>query len=213
MVGTDDGRLHFSEEEGIWNDISAGLPSRWITSVAFDPIDENTIYCTVSGFRWDEGEAHIFKSENLGQSWIAINGNLPEMPVNCMVVDPMNNLNILVGTDAGVFGTNDGGDSWNIFGNGLPAVPITDLQLHESSRTLVAGTYGCSAFLLIWDSYILGDITLDGFVNVTDIILLINFILDDEIPTDLEFEIADMNMDENLNVLDVIGIVNIILGN
>lgn len=213
LVGTDDGRLHFSSEEGIWQEISTGIPIRWITSVAFDPIEENTIYVTISGFRWDESESHIFISNDLGQSWNSINGDLPEMPVNCMIVDPYNNLNILVGTDAGVFGTDNGGINWNIFGENLPAVPITDLKLHENSRTLLASTYGCSAYKLIWEYNLIGDISMDGIINVTDIIFLINFILDENIPTESEFENADINFDSNLNVLDVIGIVNIILGN
>ena len=42
---------------------------------------------------------------------------------------------------------------------------------------------------------------------------MINFILDNSTPSDVEFEIADLNADENLNVLDIIGIVNIILSN
>ena len=211
LAGTDDGNVHISISEGVWEDISQGLPERWITSVSFDPIDENTIYTTVSGFRWDEQESHVFKSINLGESWEAISGDLPEMPVNCMVIHPENNLKILVGTDAGVFGTNNGGINWELFGYNLPAVPITDLQFHNESNILVAGTYGCSAYKIEWNTFILGDINLDGLVNITDIIQLIVFILNEDTPVEDIFLLADINSDNNLNVLDIIGIVNIIL--
>ncbi|MBC8384728.1 MAG: hypothetical protein H8E57_04315, partial [Candidatus Cloacimonetes bacterium] len=50
VAGTDDGRIHITENGGAsWNDISAGIPNRWITRVAADPFDPSVIYATVSG--------------------------------------------------------------------------------------------------------------------------------------------------------------------
>ena len=42
-----------------------------------------------------------------------------------------------------------------------------------------------------------------GLLNIQDIVIIINFILNIEIPTDQEIEIADMNDDGTLNDLDV----------
>ena len=53
-----------------------------------------------------------------------------------------------------------------------------------------------------------GDVNTDGLLNIQDIVIIINFILNIEIPTDQEIEIADMNDDGTLNVLDVILIVD-----
>ena len=53
---------------------------------------------------------------------------------------------------------------------------------------------------------LLGDVNYDQTVNVTDIILLINWIL-----SDYYILIADLNQDEILNIIDVISIVNIII--
>ena len=58
-----------------------------------------------------------------------------------------------------------------------------------------------------------GDTNLDGTVNVQDIVVLLNFILDFDEPSQQEFVNGDMNSDGILNVLDVIRIVNNILGN
>jgi predicted esterase len=52
-----------------------------------------------------------------------------------------------------------------------------------------------------------GDVNNDGILNIQDIIIIINFILNIEIPTDQQFEIADMNSDGILNILDIIQIV------
>ena len=55
---------------------------------------------------------------------------------------------------------------------------------------------------------LMGDVNGDSFINVQDVILVVNLILTDEFQS-----IADLNADNEINVLDVITIVNIILGN
>ena len=56
--------------------------------------------------------------------------------------------------------------------------------------------------------YLSGDITGDFYINILDIIQIVNLILVSE----YNF-IVDMNHDDNLNILDIVIIVNIILGN
>ena len=60
-------------------------------------------------------------------------------------------------------------------------------------------------------SWILGDINNDSLVNVLDIVLIVNFILMTDEPTDAEFYVGDVNSDGQLNVLDVVAIVQMIL--
>ncbi len=152
LAGTDDGRVHLSTMGGIgWSDISDGLPLRWITRVAFDPFDLNTIYATVSGFRWDEPHPYVFRSTDLGQNWEPISNNLPELPVNVIIADPGQQNRLFVGTDAGIFYTDNGGENWGSLMNGMANVPVTDLKIHHPTRTLVAGTYGNSAYRLNLD--------------------------------------------------------------
>ena len=70
--------------------------------------------------------------------------------------------------------------------------------------------------LILEDSYqflfsylnINGDVNDDGLLNIQDIVIIINFILDIQDPSDQEFEIADMNSDGTLNVLDIILIID-----
>lgn len=147
LVGSDDGRVHISINGGLsWSDITLGLPLRWITRVAFDPFQPNTIYATVSGFRWDEVHPYVFRSTNLGQSWEPISSNLPSIPVNAIALDPSRQGWIYVATDVGVFYSHNAGQSWGGLMQGLPNVPVTDLKIHQPTRTMVAGTYGCSAY-------------------------------------------------------------------
>ncbi len=146
LVGTDDGKIHVSTNGGTqWTDISNGVPDRWITRVVCDPNQSDVIYATVSGFRWDEPYPHVLRSDNLGQTWIDISGNLPNIPVNCLVVDPLNG-NLFVGTDAGVFYSVNGGQSWMSLSGNMGNIPVVAMKLHHPTRKLVVGTYGLSAW-------------------------------------------------------------------
>ena len=57
-----------------------------------------------------------------------------------------------------------------------------------------------------------GDVNFDGTIDITDVITLINFVLNSQIPTEEESLTADMNQDSIVNILDVILVVNEILG-
>ena len=146
-TGSDDGNVNVSLDGGLsWENISAGLPERWITRVATDPLESNVVYVTISGYRWDEYIPHIFKSEDNGQSWMYISANLPEAPVNDIIINTPNNQTLFVATDMGVYVSYDGGNEWSILGGNLPNVVVNDLVIHKPTNKLIAGTYGRSMY-------------------------------------------------------------------
>ncbi len=146
-TGSDDGVVHVTTDGGSnWTDVSAGLPERWITSVRTDPNVRETAYVTISGFRWAEPLPHVFKTTDLGATWVSISGNLPEAPANDFVADPNFPGRFFVATDVGVYETADGGTTWHTLVSNLPNVVITSLALDEPNRELYAGTYGRSVF-------------------------------------------------------------------
>ena len=207
LAGTDDGHVHITTNGGAnWQDVSDLLPKRWITRVAFDPFDEEKIYATLSGFRWDESISHVYMSDDLGNSWESISSNLPELPINCIVLDPEKEGNIYIGTDSGIFYSSNGGSNWEGWSHNMPRVPVTDLKIHNPTRKLIAGTYGLSAFSLELDQNLTGDINLDNIVNILDVVLLLNSILDNQYS-----QIADINLDGQLSILDIVLLVNIII--
>ena len=60
--------------------------------------------------------------------------------------------------------------------------------------------------------YKYGDADFDSDTDITDVLSVVDFILEEDIPTDDEFRNVDVNMDESINIADVIMIVDIIFG-
>lgn len=117
----------------------SGFPNRIAKDIEFDPNDENILYVTFSGF----GTNHVFKTFNGGEEWIAIDNDLPDLPTNTVLVDPMNSDYIYVGNDLGVYFSNNGGDSWTDFNEELPeATMVYDLNYSPSNHKVRIATHG-----------------------------------------------------------------------
>lgn len=121
---------------------------RWVTRVTVHPDSENICYVTHSGYLQYAFQAHIHKTTNYGQSWIPIGGNLPDIPLNDVIVDHSNGRCLYVASDAGVLRSTNEGQSWHVLGIGLPNAPVLDLELHIPTRKLIAFTHGHSAWAI-----------------------------------------------------------------
>ena len=75
-----------------------------------------------------------------GKTWKDRSGNLPDIPVNAIVVDPQNLQSVFAATDHGVYRTQNSGDKWADFSNGLPNAVVGDMILHGRRRLLRVGT-------------------------------------------------------------------------
>ncbi|HKV26854.1 MAG TPA: IPT/TIG domain-containing protein, partial [Candidatus Acidoferrales bacterium] len=125
----------------------SNMPGRTVTQVVAGPTLSTTAFATFSGFSscsGCDGLGHIFMTTNGGGAWTRIDGNLPDTPVNDIVIDPndMTNKTLYVATDVGVFATSDGGATWAELQTGLPHVECTSLKLNNAARLLRVGTHG-----------------------------------------------------------------------
>ena len=140
-VGFDEGTIHKTEDGGAtWEQIDpALLPGEWVSRIAVHPTDADIVYATFSGFRSGEKDAHVMRSDDGGDTWTDISGNLPDAPVNDIIVRTHQ---MLVGTDVGVFRSTDGGRRWLRVGRGLPMAAVMDIDYQVATRTVIAGTFG-----------------------------------------------------------------------
>jgi len=134
---------------------AAGLPNRYITSVAIDPANPRIVYVTLGGYsrKWippgvlndnnsNVGEGHLFKSTDAGETFTDISGNLPDVPVNWVT---LRGPQLIVATDIGVFASDSRGAPNYNYGPlvGLPNVPVTSMQLSPGDVNLLfVAAYG-----------------------------------------------------------------------
>jgi len=147
LAGTDDGRLWFTTNlGGNWTRVTdPDVPGTWVTRVTVDPVNANLAYATFSGFRSGVALPYVLKTIDGGATWTSIVGNLPQAPVNDIVVAGSV---LYVGTDVGVFSSANGGRKWRAAGLALPNVPVTDLEYRAASNSLYAATFGRGMFML-----------------------------------------------------------------
>jgi len=152
-----------------------GLPPRQVTAITIDPSDPSgkTAYVAFSAFSFvgpdpfgisiNDPLGHIFKTADGGNTWTDVScsatncstpaaSDLPNVPVNDLVLDPEVPGTLYAATDLGVFIGNCSAMpcTWSTVGSGLPRVAVISLRLHEASRTLRAATHGRGA----WDIFL-----------------------------------------------------------
>jgi len=148
----------------------------WVSSLAFDPVDSNIAYATYSTF----GGAHVWRSADAGATWTPIdgtgNGQLPDVPVHSLAIDPGNRQRLYIGTDVGVFVSVDGGAHWAVENTGFASVITETLKVAPGNDTtppqLFAFTYGRGAWKVpladldgVTNDYVIGAATSGAFYD------------------------------------------------
>ena len=142
---------------------------------------ENEIYATYYNY----GINNIYYTSDGGSTWSQKDGNLPDIPVLAIQYNPFNNNEVIIGTDLGVWQTdnfNDSSPTWEQSNNGMTDVSVNDFEFRgtsEYNNRVVASTYGRGIFVGSFSSddntsptVILTDTDSDNIVNNTDNVTL-----------------------------------------
>ncbi len=78
-----------------------------------------------------------------------ISSNLPERgSAHTIVEDHVDPDLLFVGTEFGLFFTQDGGESWHRLKSGLPTISVRDIEIQRRENDLVVGTFGRGIYIL-----------------------------------------------------------------
>ena len=158
IVGTSDGNVWMGRGLGAgtantatWVNVTganATLPNRAIMDVVTDPLNPLIGYASIGGFNQNTPTTpgHVFQltctSNCASFTWADKTGNLPNIPANSVIVNPHRPAQVFVGTDWGLYFTDDINVAVPVWQRheGLPHVMIWDLVIDRGFTTLAAFT-------------------------------------------------------------------------
>ena len=147
-------------------------------------------------------------------TWQALDGNLPDVPVNVVAADARCSPALLfAGSDAGLYRSNNDGQSWTLVTDGLPRACVIDLKLEPARGRLIVSTQGRGAWVLPLPSGCPPscdpDFNADGNADQDDIACLVATIAGGGSCTTLD---PDFNRDGNADQDDVAALISAIAG-
>jgi photosystem II stability/assembly factor-like uncharacterized protein len=148
-VGDNSGNVYFTTNgtnaSPTWTQVdnnTTALPNRMVTRITIDPTNSNIVYVTFGGFSNDT----VWRSADSGTSWnkavgTGVGTTLPQVPVYSLLVNPLNSTWLYVGTDIGIFTSQDSGATWTLPQDGPSNVSVDELAWLDNSH-IIAATHG-----------------------------------------------------------------------
>ena len=170
IVGTNDANVWIgfnlgtgTQSQANWVDVTGNntvVPLRPVLGIALDPtVSAANLpvgYAAIGGFdpNTPTTPGHVFQvtcTADCGSfTWANKTGNLPDIPVDSIIVNPNNAQQVYAGTDWGVYYTDDitvASPTWQRFENGIPHAMVWDMQIDRGSTTLSVWTRSRGAYV------------------------------------------------------------------
>ena len=153
-VGSDDGKLRVSRDDGrTWTDVASRLPgfprNGWISAIETSRHADARVYVVANNYRDDDFANYLWRSDDFGQTWKSIAGDLPANRVLRTVREDPRNPNVLwLGAELGLYFSVNGGGSWVELRNNMPMMAFNDLVIHGRDNDLVVGTHSRGVWIL-----------------------------------------------------------------
>ncbi len=155
-AGTDDGRLHVTRDGGKkWTSVEknvwtlAGVPTgTWIPHVVPSPHEAGTAFVVFDDHRRGNDKTYVAKTVDYGKTWKSLASSDLEGAAFAIVQDPVDPALLFLGTERGLWWTDDGGRKWHPWRHGVPAVPVYDLAIHPREHDLLIATHGRGILVL-----------------------------------------------------------------
>ena len=153
IVGTDDGVINITEDGGEnWRRVDkfSGVPDMsYVDDVLASAHDTNVAYAVFDNHKRGDYKPYVLKTTNGGRSWKSISSNLPPRgSAHTIAEDHVDPDLLFVGTEFGLFVTQDGGGNWSQLKNNFPTIAVRDIEIQQRENDLVVGTFGRGIYVL-----------------------------------------------------------------
>ena len=153
FVGSGDGLIHFTKDRGkTWKQASSidNLPKfARVHQIIVSHFNKLVAYAACHNFHDGDYAPYLYKTIDGGETWELINGDLPEVGSTYTIAQDHVNKNLLfVGTQFGVFVSNNDGRNWTQLKNGIPTICVMNLKIQERESDLIVSTYGRGVYIL-----------------------------------------------------------------
>src|SRR6266566_724761 len=155
-VGTDDGLVQVTRDGGkTWSNVSGHFPGPAkdlegrVYQIGVSPFDAGAAYIAIDRHQLDDRRSYVYKTGDYGKTWVDIGRGLPpDVPARVVRENPNVRGFLVLGTDAALWYSRDGGTSWKPLKADFPTVPVYDVQFVGRSHDLVIATHGRGLFVL-----------------------------------------------------------------
>ncbi len=153
-AGTDDGRLRVSRDDGrTWTEAQGRLPAypanAWISGIEASRHADGRAYVVVNNYRDNDFANYLWRTDDFGNSWTPITGDLPPNRVLRTVREDPRNQNLLwLGAELGLYFSIDGGRHWVELKSNMPTMAFNDLVIHPRDNDLVLATHNRGIWIL-----------------------------------------------------------------
>ncbi len=146
-VGTDDGRIHASEDGGgAWRESPApdDLPAvAFINDLEASQHDAAGVFLVADDHKSGDYRPYLYQSVDHGRTWQSIRGDLPDgVIVWCIEQDHVNPDLLFIGAENGLYATLDRGQHWHRLTKNVPTIAFRDLAVQRRDDDLVGATFG-----------------------------------------------------------------------
>jgi photosystem II stability/assembly factor-like uncharacterized protein len=152
-AGSDDGRVHVTRDGGTtWTSVEAnlkGVPANtWVPEIRASRYDGGTAFIVLDNHRRSDWTTYVYKTTDYGKTWTSLATKDVQGYAHAIEQDPVDADLLFLGTEFGLFVSQDGGKSWFKWKHGVPTVSVMGLLVHPRDHDLVIVTHGRAAYVL-----------------------------------------------------------------
>ena len=152
-VGTDDGRVQVTRDGGkSWTSVEANVPGvpahTWVPEIRASRFDAGTAFVVFDDHRRSNWTPYLYRTDDFGKTWRSLAGKELRGYALAIEQDPVDKDLLFLGTEFGLWISEDGGGHWLRYKYGLPTVPVMGLAVHPRDRDLVIATHGRALYVV-----------------------------------------------------------------